>query len=160
MQQNVYLLKIKLFQLLINNHNYVNRLIIEIYSNTFLNILYYLDLSWVDLNTYMAKIWLCNALQSFIKNRMGCHGNSFIVPSPSVDFPSNNQILKYQCPYYKNMWVYKFILLWRPPAHYKNIYTYTYTKIPLARDDLTFWPIDFIYNIILINETPYITFRL
>jgi len=38
---------------------------------------------------------------------MGCQGNELIVPSPRVDFTSNNQILKYQCPYYKNMWVYK-----------------------------------------------------
>jgi len=38
---------------------------------------------------------------------MGCQGNELIVPSPSVDFTSNNQILKYQCPYYNNMWVYK-----------------------------------------------------
>jgi len=38
---------------------------------------------------------------------MGCQGNKFIVPSPSVDFTSNNQILKYKCPYYKNIWVYK-----------------------------------------------------
>ena len=38
---------------------------------------------------------------------MGCQGNEFIVPSPSVDFLSNTQISKYQCPSYKNMWVQK-----------------------------------------------------
>jgi len=31
----------------------------------------------------------------------------FIMPSSRVDFTANNQILKCQCPYYKNMWVYK-----------------------------------------------------
>jgi len=61
-------------------------------------------------------------VRSFIKNRMGCQGNKFIVPSPSVDFTTNNQILKYQCPYYKNMWVY---------------------KNPTRGDDFTFWPMDY-----------------
>jgi len=53
---------------------------------------------------------------------MGCQGNELIVPSPSVDFTSNNQILKYLCPYYKNMWVY---------------------KNPIRGDDFTFWPMDY-----------------
>jgi len=57
-----------------------------------------------------------------LKIEMGCHGNKFIVPSPSVDFTSNNQILKYQCPHYKNMWVY---------------------KNPTRGDDFTFWPMDY-----------------
>jgi len=67
----------------------------------------YVDPNKVDLNTYIANIWHRDALQSLINNRMGCQGNEFILPSPSVDFPPNNPILKYQCPYYKNMWVYK-----------------------------------------------------
>ena len=53
---------------------------------------------------------------------MGCQGNKFIVPSPSADFTSNNQILKYQYPHYKNMWVY---------------------KNPTRGDDFTFWPMDY-----------------
>ena len=98
------------------------RLLIGIYSNFFLNILLNLDTSKVDLNTYIAKICNRNDLQSFIKNRMGCQGNEFIVPTPSVDFQSNNQILKSQWPYYKNLWVY---------------------KNPTRGDDFTFWPMDY-----------------
>jgi len=63
----------------------------------------YLDSSWVDLNTYISKVRRRYLLKSFIKNAWVATETSLLCLHPA----SNNQISKYKCLYYKNMWVYK-----------------------------------------------------